>query len=148
VEPLANVYLDELMLYNQEEPSIALANPSSDDDASQTRMPPARPQTRHTIKQQDYRARLDEQFHSLRETLRRVLCECETEKLWSAAQPTKAQIVDAATKHLQKSWSLLCGLRAENDDLVYRINELQKLAECRDCPVLSLTRTRRHIYDW
>jgi hypothetical protein len=97
MESLANVYLNELMLYNQEETSIALANPSSDDDASQTRMPPARPQTRHTIEQQDYRARLDEQFHSLRETLRRVLCECETEKLWSAADPTKAQIVDAAS---------------------------------------------------
>lgn len=148
MENLPDICPDELVLYNQVTPSIAMPGASPDDDASQTTLPTARPTNRHTAKQQKYRAKLYEQFDRLSETLRRVLCICEVEKLWKPAEPTKAQLVDAATKHLQRSWSLLHDLRAENHDLIFRIEELQELAECRDCPVMDLARTRRAIYDW
>ena len=148
MKPLPDICPHELMLCDQGTPSIAMPAASSDDDASPTTIPTARPTTRHTAKQRKYRAKLYEQFDRLSETIRRVLCICEVEKLWKPVEPTKAQLIDAATKHLQRSWSLLHDLRAENDDLVFRIEELQKLAECRDCPVMDLARTRRGIYDW
>lgn len=148
MEPLLDVCPDELVLYNQGIPSIDLSATSPDADAFPSTPPTARPRTRHTAKQQKYRAKLYEQFDRLSETLRRVLCTCEVDKLWGPVDPTKAQLVDAATKHLQKSWSLLHNLRAENNDLVFRTEELQKLADCRDCPVMDLARTRRGIYDW
>ena len=105
----------------------------------------------HKIIERQHRARFNTQLSYLKETLREELSASDLEDLWCTKdkEPTKGKTIEAATKHLQEFRSRLRDLKLKNEDLVYRIKELQKLAESKDCPIVAFAGMRTSSeYDW
>lgn len=101
----------------------------------------ARPSQRpgqHVAVERKYRARVNEGYKGLREALPATSLTTDIEDLASPARSApKSAIVDAANRYIIELWTEFKEQQERNADLEYRVRELQKLANCEDCPILQ-----------
>jgi hypothetical protein len=100
----------------------------------------------HASVERNYRARLNAQVDHLEVALFQSLPSPDMEDLFSNNSRTrhKSQIIDAAADHISELWSRYKLQKEENDDLMFRIQGLHKLADCEDCPVMESARSQAH----